>query len=473
MQVRGMSWIVLAAGLSLGAAGLEPPLVEAVKQADVEAVRALLTQHPDVDDVNAAEADGTTALHWAVRLDDRNTVDLLIRAGGRVHVANRYGVTPLMLACINGNAAVIEMLLNAGADPNSAYPEGATVLMTAAATGTVDAVTVLLERGADVNARERGHGQTALMWATAENNALAVEALIEAGADIDARSNAGFTPLLLAARAGYGETVGVLLTAGAAVDQTLPDGSTPLILAIINAHYELAAWLLDTGADPNGATQGFTALHQVVWTRRPNRGHAQPPPVQTGNLDSLGLVRQLLASGADLNARVTREPRTTGLSSLKRIGATPFLLAAKSCDLELMQLLVEHGADPLVPTADGTTPLMVAAGVGMFAKGEDPGTNEEALEAVKLALELGGHVTAIDQNGETALHGAAFRGSNTLVQFLFDHGAPLYVTNARGWTPLVIADGVWHISSFKREPQTAVLLRELMSRAESGATQRQ
>src|SRR5262249_34832728 len=193
------------------------------------------------------------------------------------------------------------------------------------------------------------------------------------------------------------------------------------------------------------------ALHQIAWTRRPNEGHAQPPPVQTGNLDSLGLARMLLAKGADPNARVRREPRTTGLSALNRIGATPFLLAAKSCAVELMRFLFANGADPQLSNVEGTTPLMVASGVGLWGVGEDPGTNDEALEATKLALQLGGDVNTIDKNGDTALHGAAFRGANQLVQFLADKGARLDVKNNRDWMPLTIADGVYYRASFKAE----------------------
>ncbi len=465
------AWLLTAA-CTLGAAGGATPLVEAVKHGDAQAIAALLRQRVDV---NAGEVDGTTPLHWAVRRDDRQTVDLLIRARADVNASNRYGVTPLSLACLNGNAAIVEILLNAGADPNTTRPEGETALMTAARSGSANAVKALLAHGAGPHVTESSHEQTALMWAAGENHAQVVQTLVEAGVDIAARSKAGFTALLFAARAGQIDAARVLLLAGADVNETLPDGIAPLTLAIVNANYELAAFLLDYGADPTADAQGWTALHQIVWTRRPHVGFNNPDPVQLDNFDSLELVRRLIAYGADPNARMRKElkeePRT-GLNGLNRTGATPFLLAAKDADVELMGVLAASGADPLLTNVDKTTPLMVAAGVGIFTPGEDPGTNEEALEAVKLAMKLGGSITAVDDKGDTALHGAAARGANALVQFLVEHGARLDATNKRGWTPLTIADGVMLGGTFKRQPETATLLRDLMNRPRPALEQR-
>jgi ankyrin repeat protein len=458
------SALLFLTGVALGAGTNGSPLAEAVKNGDVKEFHVLLEHHADV---NAPQVDGTTALHWAAHRDDGDAVELLIRAGANVKAVNRYGVTPLFLASMNGNASIIEALLRAGADANTTRPEGETVLMTAARTGNVAAVKALLKTGAEVNTSETRHGQTALMWAVDENNAAAAQALIEAGADVHARSKVGFTPLLFAARAGHIDAVRVLLASGADVNETLPDGITPLVLSIINAKYELAAVLLDSGADPNASGQGWTALHQIVWTRRPHVGFNNPEPVHTDDLDGLDLVRMLIQYGADPNARVKKElkeePRT-GLNGFNRTGATPFLLAAKDVDVDLMRVLAENGADPLLTNVNNTTPLMAAAGVGIFTPGEDPGTNEEALEAVKLALQLGGDVAAVDNNGETALHGAAARGASALVQFLVDRGAKLDLKNKRGWTPLTIADGVILGGTFKRQPETAALLRELMNR---------
>ncbi len=282
-------------------------------------------------------------------------------------------------------------LLEAGADPNTALADGETVLMTAARTGDVATIKALLARGADVGARERRKGQDALMWAAAENNAAAVTALIEAGAERDARSTGGsFTPFMFAVRAGHLAASRALLDAGADVNQRLSDGTSALVLAVMNAHYEMAGQLLARGADPNADAQGWTALHQIAWSRRHNAGFNLPGPVQTGSLDSLDLVRQLVQRGANVNARTTKEPRDGNRNMLNRIGSTPFLMAAKNDDVPLMRTLLDVGADPSITTNRGTTALMVAAGVGIWAPGENPGTHEEALAAMKLALEAGG-----------------------------------------------------------------------------------
>ena len=412
------------------------------------------------------EPDGTTPLHTAVLRNDAESVDVLLRGGANARTATRYGVTPLYLACVNGNAAVIEKLLAAGADPNTALPEGETALMTAARTGSVPAIKALLARGAKVNEKEGWKGQTALMWAAAENNVEVAKALIQAGADIQARSrNGAFSAYLFAARAGHMDAARALIEAGADINEMLPDGSTALQLAILNAHYEAAAFLVDKGADPNAAAQGWTPLHQVAWSRRPNTGSNLPGAVPTGRLDSLDLVRTLLKHGANVNARQTREPKDGFRNQLNRIGATPFLLAAKSADVPLMRLLLEHGANPKLTTDDGTTALMTAAGVGIWAPGENPGTEEEALAAVKLAYEAGdSSTTAANKNGETALHGAIYRaGSISVARFLIDKGAKLDAKNNLGWTPLIAADGVEYTPNIlKRYPEAAAFLRQVL-----------
>jgi ankyrin repeat protein len=450
-------------GLALGVSGREVSLVEAVKNGDGAAVRALLAGDADV---NARSADGTTALHWAAQHQDLEMADLLLAAGADARAANRYGVTPLYLACTNGQAAMIERLLAAGADPNMALPEGETALMTAARTGRVDAVGVLLAHGAEVDARESWKGQTALMWAAAENNADVIRRLAEAGADVQATTHAGaMTPFLFAARGGHVAAARALLDVGADVNATLPDGMSALVLAVYNAHYELAAFLLDRGADPNAAAHGWTALHQVAWSRRPNRGFNLPGAVPTGNLDSLDLVRKLVEHGANLNARQTAEPKDGNRNMLNRIGSTPLLQAAKTADVPLMRLLLASGADPAITTEEGTTALMVAAGVGIWAPGESPGDHDEGLAAVKLAFEAGGgDVNDVDDNGETAMHGAVYRGGAIpIIQFLADRGARLDVVNAKGWTPLVAAEGVEYTPNvLKRYPEAAALLRSLM-----------
>jgi ankyrin repeat protein len=259
-----------------------------------------------------------------------------------------------------------------------------------------------------------------------------------------------------------------LLAAGANPNDILADGMSAVVLAILNAHYEIAKVLLEHGADPNADRQGWTALHQLVWTRRPAVQRALPAPLPTGAVSDLDLVKILGAKGANPNARQKREPDDANRHTMDRTGATPFLLAAKAADVDMMRALVAIGADPLLTTDKGATPLMAAAGVGIWRIGESAGTNEEALEAVKLALQLGGDVNAVDANGDTALHGAAHRGANALVQFLHDHGAKLDAVNKNGWTALTIAEGVLHPNTYKSEPETEALLRQLGASPSAG-----
>ncbi|MEE2637809.1 MAG: ankyrin repeat domain-containing protein [Acidobacteriota bacterium] len=466
--------VLLLVGAVGSAWAADVPLVDAVRAGDVEQIRMLLES---ATDPNTADLDGTTALHWAANRDDLTTAQLLIEAGAQVSVANRYGATPLMVAATNGNAPMLELLLKMGARANASLPEGETALMRSARAGRADAVRVLLSHAADVNAAEDWRGQTALMWATVEGNTDAVLELVAGGADVHARSAGGFTPLLFAVRHNQQETLKVLVAAGGDVNDTLPSGMGALALATLNAHYDLGVWLLEHGADPNASEQGWMALHQLVWARRPNLGFNNPAPIPTGLASDLDFVTALAAHGADLNALETKEPRGADGSGtgggyrnvLNRVGATPFLLASKAADTELMQHLVRLGADPLLANEDGTTPLMVAAGVGIWAVGESPGTNAEALEAVKLMLELGDSVTTVDANGDTALHGAIIRGSEPLVRFLLDQGADLEAVNGKGWTPLTIAEGVFYSNTGKRWPEMEKLLVELGARRGSPA----
>jgi ankyrin repeat protein len=414
----------------------------------------------------AVAPDGTTELHRAVHRNDTASVDALLRDGADVRAATRYGVTPLYLACVNGNAAIVARLLRAGADADTALPDGETALMTAARTGDVETVKALLDGGADLRRREPARGQTALMWAAAENNAGVIRLLVERGADAKERSKGGsFSAFMFAVRGGHVEAAQALLDGGADVNEALTDGTSALLLAVINAHYELASVLLDRGADARADAQGWTALHQIAWSRRHNAGFNLPGPVQTGSVGSLDLVRKLVRHGADVNARQKREPRDGNRNMLNRIGSTPFLLAAKSADVPLMRTLLDVGADPSIATTNGTTPLMAAAGVGIWAPGENPGTHEEALAAVKLAFEVGGgSINAVDKEGETALHGAVYRGGAIpVIEFLIEKGAALDVRNKKGWTPLTAADGVEYTPAvLKRYPEAAAVLRRAM-----------
>ena len=455
-------------------------IVDAVKRGDHAALRALLREAPDV---NAPTVDGSTALHWAVHRDDVETVELLLGAGARVDIATRHGVRPLSLAAENGSAAIIERLLTAGADPDSALPEGETALMTAARTGKTDALRVLIAHGAKVDARDGVQGQTALMWAAARNNADAIRLLLDAGADINARTanavrnsrtiygsmrqpTTSFTALLFAVRAGHITAVRVLLERGASVNDTLSDGNSALVVAAANAHWELADFLLDHGANPNADGAGWNALHQLVRIRRTNIGGA-PGPVGTGTVDSLDVIKKMIARGVNLDARM----RVNGMKDgqrirINRIGATAFFLATKNTDVEAMRVLAAAGATPHIPSAENTTPLMVAAGLQLWIPGEDggslPSQQAEQLEAVKMCVELGIDVNATNDRGETALHGAAYRGVNAIVEYLVEKGANLDARDEHGWSALAIARGLTYTDFFKAQPQTATLLTKLM-----------
>ena len=457
------------------ALGGDAPLADAAEKADRPGLLALLGRRVDV---NRAQPDGMTALHWAVHHDDLKTSKLLVTAGADVTLANRYGVTPLALACLNGDEPIARLLLDAGADPDRRLPGDETALMIASRTGNPGVVKAMLARGADPNAKER-RGQTALMWAAAEGHVPVVETLVEAGADFRASLPSGFTPLAFAVREGKTGVVRALLKAGADVNEAMQPtkkasgrsparGTSPLILAVENGHFELAVVLLDAGADPNDQRSGFTALHNLTWVRKPNRGDDEsgdPAPVGSGNLDSLRFVEELVRHGADVNAQLTRG--SSGRGVLNRSGATPFLLAAKTADVPLMRLLVKLGADPRRPNADGCTPLMAAAGVGCLAPEEEAGTEAEAIEALKLTIQLGNDVNAVDANGETAMHGAAYKSLPAVVQLLADGGARIEVwdrENKHGWTPLAIAEG-HRPGNFKPSPETIDAIRRVMNSA--------
>jgi len=455
-------------------------IADAAQQKQIAAIKALLVRHVDV---NAPQPDGMTALHWAVNQDEAETVTLLLRAGADVKAMNRYGVTPLSLACTNGNGAIVKALLEAGADPNSSLKGGETVLMTAARTGKVEPITLLLVRGAAVEGKANPGGQTPLMWAAAEGNVDAVNALVSAGADIHARLDSGFTPFLFAAREGRIGVAQALLKAGSDVNETVQTrqapgarpasgagapriGTSALVLAVTNAHYELAAKLLDAGAEPNAAGSGYTALHVVSQARKPGGGDNDPPPEGSGNLTSLQLVKLLARHGADLNARMTKKVNF-GLTNLNVIGATPFFLAAKTADVELMRTLAELGADPLMANADGSTALMAAAGLGTRSPGEDAGSETEVAEAMQLALQLGADINAMDSKGETAMHGAAYKNFPGAVRFLAAHGAMIEIwnkPNSHGWTPLTIAEG-YRFGNYKPSPETVAALVKVMKAA--------
>ena len=427
---------------------------DAAERRDVEKLRALLKQGADP---NAAQPDGATALHWAVHWDDHQAVDTLVRAGAKPDAVNDLGVFPLSLACANGSGAMAKRLLLAGASVRTALPGGESPLMTCARTGAADAVRLLAERGADVNARESHRGQTALMWAAGGTHPEAVQALIERGADVNAASTGGFTPLMFAAREGNPESARLLLAANARIDAATPAGETALLIAAASVsgvtardyrvipepsgHEAVAVLLVERGANVNQAdTFGMTALHHAVETRKPQ------------------LLQTLIAHHALLDARLTQGlPFRRGdyVSRAGYAGATPFWLAAMYGDVETMKVLVAAGADWRLPSRNGTTPLMVAAGLGQTDSRIVP--EPKLLEAVKYLVSLGGNVNEANTAGQTAVHGAAGISGHSIIGYLASQGANLEAKDKRGSTPI----DVTHIIQRPR-PETEAVIRKLL-----------
>jgi ankyrin repeat protein len=474
----------------------------AVRRDDTEAVGLLLNGGASATATNRY---GINPLLVACEIGNVEVIDKLLRAGADANSANPAGETALMIAARTGKVAAVKRLVAAGADVNAKEKvRGQTPLMWAAAENNLEATTMLLEAGANANARTPA-GFTALHFAVRAGNIPVVKELAAHGANVNdaiqpaavqrpapamraappaqapnaaaapaggAASAAGAEPVRPAA--AYGQRpAGAGNNANTSVTQLLQvfntgsrrgggiGGTSPLLLAITNAHFELASALLDLGADPNADGQGWTPLHQLAWTRRPPVQHGLPPAVPTGTMTSLELAEKLLQHGADPNVRMTREPADGARNILNRIGSTPFLQAAKLADIPYMQLLLDYGADASIATAEGATPLMAAAGVGIWQVGENAGTNEEAFEAVKICYEYGNNVNAVDVNGDTALHGAAHRGANEIVSFLVDQGAKLDVVDVIGWSPLTIAHGVLYPNTFNRHLDTEELLVKL------------
>ncbi len=390
----------------------------------------------------------------AVGADDAAAARRLIAAGAKVSEANRYGVTPLAQACQNGSVELVKLLLEAGADVKATQGGGETALMIASRTGRVECVKALLEKGADANASER-HGQTALMWAAAQGNHEVVDLLLAKGADFRTSLKSGFNALLFAVREGRNAAVRSLLKAGAPVNEvarveksrgtSMRNGTSPLMLAVENGHFELALELVAAGADPNDQRSGFTPLHAVTWARRTPRGDGDdgiPPPAGSGKTTSLEFVRELVRLGGHVNTRL--ENGSGGGGRLNTKGATPFLLAAQNVDLALVKLLVELGADPKLANADNCPPLLAASGVGVTAPGEEPGTEAEALATIAWLLDHGADINAVDDRGETVMHGAAYKIIPKIVTLLDTRGADITIWNRKnksGWTPLLIAQG--------------------------------
>jgi len=445
---------------------LAAPLVDAVKHHDKAAVRALLGKHVDV---NAPEADGATALHWAAYEEDAEIVDLLLAAGANVNAATDLQITPLYLASTTGNAAIVNTLLERGADPNRASESGVTPLMQAARSGSVAAVRGLLNRGARVNAKEQSRQQTALMWAVAEHQPEVVKVLLDSHADVRARTSVrtltvmldqgprrtvktamqdarqieagGSTALLFAAQVGDVESTRLLLNAGADVNDTAADGGSALVVATFSGHGNVARVLIDAGANTNAAAAGYTALHAAVL-----RGDLQT-------------VNALLGNGANPNAQMTKGSPVRRFGSQWALpstmtGATPLFVAALYLETEIMRALLGAGANYALGLANRTTPLLAAAGspVEKEARPSDlarwhvvdsdaptiPRAEADVLNATRQLLDAGANVNDANDAGDTPLHIAAAAGMTIVIQLLADKGAMLDAKNKSGQTPLAL-----------------------------------
>jgi uncharacterized protein len=488
------------------AAAADTRLADAAMRRDIAAVRALLAQKVDV---NAPGTDGTPALHWFVRTGDVEAARLLVTAGADATLANRLGLTPLALASSNGDAAMMRLLVDAGADVNEVDLAGETMLMAATRAGTLEGVTLLLDRGAAVEAKDRGAQGTALMVAVREDQPAVARILIARGAQVNAKTRPGaeprwvlpnsvpgfghgigivrgglpprgsrapipgaLSPLLYAARDGRLEIARMLLDAGADIEYVDGNGITPLLSAITNNHPDVARLLIDRGANVKATDwYGRTPLWTAVETRNMDVDNAS----FVNSIDRapfLPLIQVLLDKGADPNVRMKEVPpirraflRVTGsLSWVDFTGQTPFLTAALAGDVTVMRLLLEHGADPHIPTFEGTTALMAAAGVNWVVDQTYDEGPAALLDAVRLCLDLGLDVNAINTMGLTAMHGAANRGSDDIIRFLAEKGARLDVKDKEGRTPLMWAEGVFLATHPGRpKPSSIALLRTLMA----------
>ena len=486
------------------ASAADERLVQAAAQADVQLVRQLLAGRADV---NAADGNGTSPLHWAVWADDPATVDELVRAGASVTAVNAFGVTPIYTAAERGNATIIRRLIASGAKANGTDRSGDTVLMAAVRSGSLDAVTALVEAGADVNAADPQLGHTVLMWAVRSDSASIARLLLARGASLEARTRTGakpaarppgagggshgvgivrsgvppqgeqlptpggMTPLLFAARDGSLEAARVLVDAGANLNAADPNGMTPLMMAITNGQIRVAQLLVDKGADVRAADwYGRTPLWAAVEIRNLDmRSGATDNGIDRDG--AMRLIASILDKGVEVNARVKEFPpqrrHLLPLASLEWVdftGQTAFIRAAQSADVQVMKLLLSKGADPALTTFNGTSALMAAAGVNWVVGQTYSESPARWLEAVQLCLELGLDVNAVNEMGLGALHGAANRGSDDIIELLARRGARLDVADKQGRTPYAWAEGVFlATNSPVAKPSTMALLKRLVS----------
>jgi len=426
--LAGLIGVPLFVGGAVAADSGNPSLLDAVRQGNHDVVQSLLASHVNV---NAADADGTSALIWAVTRNDVEAVELLLRAGADVKAANDYGATALYAAAASPDAALTEKLLAAGADPNAHLMSGETPLMEAARRGSLAIVHALLVGGADPDAQEANGGQNALMWAIAEHHAKVTDELVRHGADVGARSKSGFTALMFAAQQNDADSAGILLAAGAKPNDVMPrSGLTPLLIASAMGRAKVAALLLDKGANPDVvAANGFTPLHYAAHRRGPA---------------AASIVTALLAHGAKPNVRLNQQKRTAeSPNGIVFQGATPLAFAADVNNLEALKALVAAGADPLIPTESGTSPLMLGAGAGCdVVRSRSPAERAVSIETVKFLVEHGADVNAAGQFGWTALHSATYQGLNDVVEYLVSKGAKLETRDGFGQTPLSISNTI-------------------------------
>jgi ankyrin repeat protein len=498
--------IVVVAVLLITAAlanGAEPTLLDAAERGDRAAVTRMLAKGADP---NTPGPDGTTAVMYAAANGDVELVRALIKAGANVKPKNQLGTTAITEAAIIGSAPVIDALLKAGADPNTKNPEGETPLMAVARSGNVDAAKLLVEARADVNAKESFGGQSALMWAAAQGQAEMVKFLASKGADLNARgvvrqwerkviteprpkdmNKGGFTPLLYAAREGCVDCARHLIAAGADPDLEDPERITPLNMALLNLHFEFAAFMIKSGADVNkwdlfGRSPVYMAADVSTL---PVKGNGAMAVIPSGDsTTALDVARMLLEAGADPNIRLKRRPpyrdvpQDRGGDAILMQGATPLLRASRAGDAPFVELLLKHKALVDLPSKEGVTPLMAAAGVEFgdrVTRGRNR-TPEGVLATMKLLVDAGADVNArmvterravvpegasaaaeygIRLRGrpsqvpspyavphQTALHGAAQRGFTPFVKFLAEHGADLQAKDANDRTPLDLAKGI-------------------------------
>jgi uncharacterized protein len=469
-RLKTATRVALAAAAVLAVGALAPvwaatTLVEAAKANDSAGALALVK---DKADVNATESDGTTPLHYAVYHDDVALVESLLKAGAKASVANKYGSTPLLEAAVRGNPVVIEKLLKAGADVNAGNADGQTALMILARTSNVAAAKLLISHGANVNVVEHWHNQTPLMWAAAESQPTMVKLLLDHGARVDARSLlnhwprmvtaepraqvrevGGFTPLLYAARQGCLECVKLLVGGHADVNFPDPEGVTPLIMAVTNFHFDVGAYLVGRKANVNSWDWwGRTPLWAAVDLNTiPHGGRPDRPSLD--NTTSLKMIEILLDAGANPNVQLKLFPPyravgpDRGADMMLTMGSTPLLRAAKAGDVGAVHLLLDHGANPNLPNIQGITPLMAAAGLGsneIDTRGRFK-TQPDQVACIDLLAKAGADVNAHDNNGSTALHGAALFGYDDVIKDLVAHNADINAKDKKGMTPLDSAMG--------------------------------